>query len=284
MPASTLPAWHSGGVSSATTPPEHDEVPFHLQEMGQIPSTALYVTEPFRGLADAALLPIARPLLNRAPRGDGHGVLVLPGLLASDSSTRALRGFLKQRNYYVRGWRLGRNLGPSEAILDGLPQALRDLSERTAGPVSVIGWSLGGIYARTMALDHPDLVRQVITLGSPFGVAHGHKTRADRTFDRLRIVHARPKIQTDRSRLADALTVPSTALYSRLDGVVPWRACIGEETDLHQNVEVRCSHLGFGFDPATIWCVADRLAQDPDDWRRFRKPGGLAGRLYRQVG
>lgn len=263
--------------------PAPEEVPFHLRELGQIPSNALYVTEPFRGLLDAALLPIAGPLLRNAPAGDGHGVLVLPGLLASDRSTAPLRRFLRDRGYYVRGWRLGRNLGPSEAILEGIPQAARDLVDRTEGPVSVIGWSLGGIYARTLALEHPHLVRQVITLGSPFGVAHGHKTRADGAFERLRIIHARPRLAPDRARLADALTVPSTSLYSRLDGVVPWRACIAEDTDLHQNVEVRCSHLGFGFDPASIWCVADRLAQPADDWHRFEAPK-RARRLYRYIG
>jgi pimeloyl-ACP methyl ester carboxylesterase len=260
-----------------------EEVPFHLQGLGEIPSTALYVTEPFRGLADAALLPLARPLLRNAPKGDGHGVLVLPGLLASDRSTAPLRGFLREKGYYVRGWRLGRNLGPSEATLEGIPQAARDLVDRTDGPISVIGWSLGGIYARHLALNHPHLVRQVITLGSPFGVAHGHRTRADSAFERLRIIHARPRLAPDRTRLADALTVPSTSLYSRLDGVVPWRACIAEDTELHQNVEVRCSHLGFGFDPATIWCVADRLAQPADAWHRFEPPR-RARRLYRYVG
>jgi pimeloyl-ACP methyl ester carboxylesterase len=274
-------------VSSATndhgTGAAGDEVPFHLQGLGEIPSTALYVTEPFRGLADAALLPIAGPLLRTAPRGDGHGVLVLPGLLASDRSTAPLRSFLRGRGYYVRGWRLGRNLGPREAILEGIPRAARDLVDRTDGPVSVIGWSLGGIYARHLALQHPRLVRQVITLGSPFGVAHGHRTRADSAFERLRIIHARPRLAPDRTRLADALTVPSTSVYSRLDGVVPWRACIAEDTELHQNVEVRCSHLGFGFDPATIWCVADRLAQPVDDWHRFQPPR-RARMLYRYVG
>lgn len=260
-----------------------DEVPIHLREMGQIPSTRLYVTEPFRGLADAVLMPIARPLLKNAPRGDGHGVLVFPGLLASDRSTAPLRGYLRDRGYYVRGWRLGRNLGPSEDVLAGLPRALRDLTERTGGPITLIGWSLGGIYARHMALEHPDLVRQVITLGSPFGVAHGHRTRADQTFDRFRIIHARPRIAMDKSRLADELSVPSTALYSRMDGVVPWRACIGPETELHQNIEVRCSHLGFGFDPATLWCLADRLAQPADGWERFR-PGGRTRRLYKHIG
>lgn len=259
------------------------EVPFHLRGVGEIPSTPLYISEPFRGIADAALLPLATPLLRRAPRGDGHGVLVLPGLLATDGSTAALRRFLRGRGYYVRGWRLGRNLGPSEAIVEGLPQAARDLAERTAGPVSIIGWSLGGIYARHLGLKHPDMVRQVITLGSPFGVAHGHRTRADSTFERFRIIHARPQIAPDRSRLADALTVPSTSLFSKMDGVVPWRACLGEETEMHQNVEVRCSHLGFGFDPATIWCVADRLAQPADDWQRFAPPARLR-RLYKHIG
>lgn len=263
--------------------PDDEDVPFHLRELGQIPSNALYVTEPFRGIVDAALLPLARPLLRNAPSGDGHGVLVLPGLLASDRSTAPLRSFLRARGYYVRGWRLGRNLGPSEATLEGIPRAARDLVERTKGPVSVIGWSLGGIYARHLALKHPHLVRQVITLGSPFGVAHGHKTRADGAFERLRIIHARPRLAPDTSSLADDLTVPSTSLYSRMDGVVPWRACIAEDTELHQNVEVRCSHLGFGFDPATIWCVADRLAQPVDDWHRFEAPK-RARRLYRYIG
>ena len=260
-----------------------EEVPLYLQGMGEIPSTTLYVTEPFRGLADAVLLPIALPLLRSAPHGDGHGVLVLPGLLASDRSTAQLRRFLRGLGYYVRGWRLGRNLGPSEDVMAGLPQAVQDLAERTEGPVSLIGWSLGGIYARHLGLNHPSLVRQVITLGSPFGVAYGHKTRADGTFDRFRIIHARPTLGPDRSRLADELTVPSTALYSKMDGVVPWRACIGPDTELHQNVEVRCSHLGFGFDPATLWCVADRLAQPPDDWMRF-SPSGRTRRLYKHIG
>lgn len=271
------------GYEDDEDPLDAEEVPFHLREIGKIPSTALYISEPFRGIADVSLMQIARPLLKRAPNGDGHGVLVLPGLLASDRSTSPLRKFLREHNYYVRGWRLGRNIGPSEAIIAGLPQATSDLVERTGGPVSVIGWSLGGIYARHLALNHPDLVRQVITLGSPFGVAHGHRTRADSAFERLRIIHARPRIMPDRSRIADDLSVPSTALYSRMDGVVPWRACIGPDTELHQNVEVRCSHLGFGYDPASIWCVADRLAKPLDGWQRFTPPT-LARRLYRYIG
>ena len=134
------------------------------------PSAGLYLTEPARGLAGLAFLPLAAPWLATAPRGDGHGVLVAPGLLATDTSTALLRRFLRRLGYDVRGWDLGRNRGPTEAVLDGLPRALAALAGRTGGPVSVVGWSLGGIYARELARQHPGRVRQVITLGSPFAL------------------------------------------------------------------------------------------------------------------
>lgn len=254
------------------TEPVQDPVPEYLRAVGLRPGAALYLTEPARGMFDAAMLPLGAPWLARAPRGDGHGVLVLPGLLAADGSTRPLRMFLRRKGHYVRGWRLGRNYGPTESVLDGMPGGLRDLAERTEGPVSIIGWSLGGIYARHLARQHPGLVRQVITLGSPFGVAHGHRTRADATFERLGSLHARGGRVPPRRDLSAAVNVPSTSLYSKLDGVVGWRSCLGPTTPSHQNVEVRCSHLGFGFDPATMWVVADRLARPVTDWAPFEAP------------
>jgi hypothetical protein len=94
------------------------------------PPLLLYLTEPARSLAGLAALPLAAPWLAMAPRGDGHGVLVLPGLLASDFSTAPLRRFLGWLGYDVHGWELGRNRGPAEAVLDGLPQALAVLAAR----------------------------------------------------------------------------------------------------------------------------------------------------------
>ena len=91
------------------------------------------MTEPLRGLADLAALPLAAPWLAAAPRGDGHGVLVLPGLLASDTSTAVLRRFLGNLGYRVRGWDLGRNRGPTEAVLAGLPRAVLD---HVSGPAA----------------------------------------------------------------------------------------------------------------------------------------------------
>src|SRR6202022_2446708 len=134
------------------------------------PAAGLLLTEPIRGLADLAALMLAAPGLAAAPRADGHGVLIFPGLLASDMSTVPLRGFLRWLGYDVRGWDLGRNHGPTEAVLAGLPRALLDHAMRTGRPVSLIGWSLGGVYAREMARRHPRQVRQVITLGSPFAL------------------------------------------------------------------------------------------------------------------
>jgi len=236
------------------------------------PSSALLLTEPIRGLVDLAVLPLASPWLATAPRGDGHGVLVLPGLLASDTSTLPLRRFLRLLGYDVRGWGLGRNHGPTEEVLQQLPLALADLVERTGGAVSLVGWSLGGIFSREIARLHPGQVRQVITLGSPFAQGNRWGTHAEGPYRRLSRLHAAAGRIPSRLQVARPIRVPSTSVYSRQDGVVSWQACIEPETALHQNVEVRCSHLGFGVDPATLWLIADRLALPAGQHRPFRPP------------
>jgi len=241
---------------------------------GAGPSIPLYLTEPARGLADLAFLPLAAGWLASAPRGDGHGVLVLPGLLASDMSTTLLRRYASCLGYDVHGWQLGRNVGPTAHVLDELPRELASLAERTGGPVSVIGWSLGGIYARELARDHPERVRRVVTLGSPFALTDPRQSRADGAYRRHMAAHAHGRIPTW-DQLAQPITVPSTAIYSRRDGIVAWPTCIEPETALHENVEVRCSHLGFGVDPATLWVIADRLALPPGRQRPFRPPALL---------
>lgn len=243
-------------------------------EPARKPSVRLLLTEPARGLADLASLPLAAPWLTLAPRGDGHAVLVLPGLMATDSSTALLRGFLQRRlGYHVRGWQLGRNLGPTDEVLDLMPVMLAELAARL-GPVSLVGWSLGGIYARELARQHPGQVRRVITLGSPFALTDRTASHADRAYQRGSRRHAAGRVPT-REEMRRPIGVPSTAVYSRRDGVVPWHACIEPETDLHENVEVRCAHLGFGMDPATMWLIADRLALPAGQQTRFTPPTAL---------
>ncbi len=238
------------------------------------PSIGLLLTEPARGMVGFATMPLAASWLLSAPRGDGHGVLVVPGLLASDVSTSVLRRFARRLGYRAVGWNLGRNRGPTERVMSELPRELAALAERTGGPVSVIGWSLGGIYARELARRQPAQVRQVITLGSPFALTDARQSHADRAYRRRAHLHARQGVPTP-EQVAEPIGVPSTAVYSRYDGIVAWQACVGPETELHENVEVRCAHLGFGTDPATLWAVADRLAAPASGRERFRPPPAL---------
>src|ERR1700751_6094555 len=245
---------------------------------GGRPGAGLLLPEPVRGLAALTALLLTAPALLAAPRGDGHGVLVFPGLLAGDSSTLPLRAFLRWLGYQVRGWDLGRNRGPAEAVLDGLPRAVLDHAERTGRPVSMIGWSLGGIYAREMARRHPRQGRQVSTLGSPYALPDPRQPYAHGPSQRFSSWHSRDRKLPSRELRARPVNVPSTSVYSRWDGVVPWQACMEPETAMHQNVEVRCSHVGFGVDPATLWLIADRLAapdQGPGQRGPFRPPLAL---------
>jgi pimeloyl-ACP methyl ester carboxylesterase len=163
-------------------------------------------------------------------------------------------------------------------VLAGLPRAVLDHSERTGRPVSLIGWSLGGIYAREMARRHARKVHQVITLGSPYAMHDPRQTYAYGPYQQFSSRHALDRKLPSREQRARPVSVPSTSVYSRWDGVVPWQACVEPETALHQNVEVRCSHLGFGVDPATLWLIADRLAvpdQGPGQRVPFRPPLAL---------
>ncbi len=238
------------------------------------PAVTLMLTEPARSVLDLARLGLRAPWLARAPRGDGHPVLVLPGLLASDMSTAVLRRFLRGLGYQAQGWDLGRNVGPTAEVIAELPRALDAAARRAGRPVSVIGWSLGGIYARELGRRHPDQVRQVITLGSPFAMRDRRQSHARRTWDRHAHLHA-PAADIPAAELGAPIPVPSSAIYSRRDGIVDWRACIDAPGPRRQNIEVRCSHLGFGHDAATLWAIADRLALLEGTWVPFTPPRTL---------
>ena len=245
----------------------------------QRPGLRLFLTEPGRALGEYGAMLAGSPVLLAAPHGDGHAVLVLPGLLAEDASTLTLRTFLRTRGYDVHGWSLGRNVGPTPKVREGMTRLLHELSERRGAPVSIVGWSLGGIFARELARAHPALVRQVITLGSPFRLADPRDSRAHSAFQRYSRLHADPQTLPSRAALGKPILVPSTAIYSRLDGIVPWQACVEVPGPLSESVAVYSSHLGLGHNPAALWVVADRLAQRAGEWRPFRAPA-VARRLF----
>jgi pimeloyl-ACP methyl ester carboxylesterase len=238
------------------------------------PSLPLYLSEPARATADYGLYLATSPLLHALRPGDGHPVLVLPGLMTDDTSTRVLRRTLRGLGYRTHGWRLGRNIGPTRSAVTGMRDRLGSLADRYGRPVTLVGWSLGGIFARDLARRTPDAVRQVITLGSPFRMASTDQSRAHRTFQRYSHLHVEPLAlppEGDRGRLP----VPSTSVYSRYDGIVHWQACLQTPSPRAENVAVHASHLGLGHHPAVLYAVADRLAQQEGSWRPFRPPLAL---------
>lgn len=238
------------------------------------PPLPLYATEVGRGLAELGLFLGSFPLLPLLPAGDGHPVLVLPGLLADDVSTRPLRAVLRRLGYWVHGWRLGRNLGPTRECIVGMGARLHELRDRHQRLVSVIGWSLGGIFARELARAAPSSVRQVITLGSPIRMASTDQSRAHRAFQRFSHLHV-TGADLPPARAAAPLPVPATSIYSRLDGIVAWQACLDVPGPRSENIAVFASHMGIGHHPAAIYAVVDRLAQPEGTWSPFHPPRAL---------
>ena len=207
--------------------------------------------------AASSLVPI---LTSRIARGNGELVLVLPGFTADDGSTRSLRGVLDNHGYASRGWGLGRNEGLSPEVLARVCTRIDDMRRGSDQKISLVGWSLGGVAARLVARRRPHLIRQVITLASPF-----------RTFgDPART--GGPSMRP--------LTVPATSIYTRTDGVVRWTHCIDETgadaaNPRAENVEVRGTHLGMGVNPSVALVILDRLAQPEGGWTPFDRPVAL---------
>lgn len=247
----------------------------HWETLGP-PPLGLFALEQARALRELALTRERAALLRRVPRGDGHPVLVLPGLLAGDLTTSPLRRFLRALCYDARGWKLGVNRGPTATLRERLEARLLYLTERHGRSVSLVGWSLGGIYARELARAHPERVRLVVTLGSPFrDISATHAAR---------LVPIRPGGRSLRDAhdlrawLRRPLEVPTTSIYSRSDGIVAWRSCLEETGTARENVEVACSHTGMGFHPGALEVIADRLALREGGWRPWRARPVAGGR------
>ena len=185
-----------------------------------------------------------RFLSGNETKGDGHPVLVLPGFMSTDRSTKHLRKLLKKLNYEVYGWGLGRNFG-NETDINRLLELVDQIYHDHRKSISIIGWSLGGIFARQLAKARPHLVRQVITMGSPFtGITDNNHVTWIHKF----ITNGKGDKIIDPELLADIpkpAPVPTTAIYSKQDGIVPWQHCIEEEeSEIHQNIQVYSSHIG----------------------------------------
>ncbi|MBK1705667.1 alpha/beta fold hydrolase [Halochromatium glycolicum] len=238
-----------------------------LQEQLSAPfRLALEVRAPWEHGAGIA----TRPLLSLAPRGDGHPVLVLPLLLGSDLTMQPLRQVLRKQGYAATGWGLGVNLGPRSGTFDACLQRLRDLNLEHGRKVSLVGWSLGGLYARAMALKAPELVRQVISLGTPL---RGPVAPAELWRIVQRTSGQPMGLPEEIGPLDQSLPVPASALFSRSDGIVPWRHSLEPTGPQAENIEIISSHFGLGAHPLALYAIADRLAQPEDRWRPFDRTG-----------
>jgi triacylglycerol esterase/lipase EstA (alpha/beta hydrolase family) len=233
------------------------------------PSLGLLATEPLRAALDYCASRVAS--MPKA-RGDGHPVVVYPGLGGGAITTSHLRTFLKDCGWTVHDWEGGVNTGP-EGVFDewlaALDDRVRHLHALHGRKVSLIGWSLGGVYAREIAKRCPESVRQVITLGTPFG-ALGHANHAGAVFRILNRdrAHLAPDLE---SRIRECPPVPTTSIYSKSDGIVCWQGCVEKKGPASESVEVHASHLGMVTNPQVLRVVADRLAQPEGKWRPFRR-------------
>lgn len=225
----------------------------------------------------------AYPILSRAPKGDGHAIMVIPGLGVNDLTTKMMRLFFERLGYKVFGWGQGINSRYDEDVILELDRRLSDLFSRY-GKVSVIGQCFGGLYALKLAHAHPDMVRSVITLGT--------STSDPLNADRLRWLYKLLNGQDQLNEFDDnmsvlssdfpgALPIPTTSIYSKTDGVIDWKKSVFDEIGQSESIAIVTSHFGMGNNPLVLWVMADRLAQPEEAWEPFN-PAGWEHLFYKQ--
>ena len=235
------------------------------------PSRLLALAEG-RAVFELAAFYASRHLLRMLPKGDGHPVLVLPGFLASDSSTAPMRRLLDDLGYESHGWDLGRNVRVDLQRVHEMEALLLKIHKDSGRKVSIVGWSLGGVFARELAKLQPDAVRQVISLGSPIHDDRRH-TNASRLFEYLNGKEPEPVRHGHFTGLDQAPPVPTTSILTRTDGIVHWRGSVQHPQKGHgetENIEVRASQIGLGVNPSVMVALADRLGQPEGQWHAFK--------------
>ena len=245
-----------------------------LNEKVTPPSLVLTSLEGWRSFFSATHLASNRTFLKDLPQGDGHSVMVIPGFMAGDFTTIFIRYFLKHWGYAAKPWELGLNLG-----LNKRRETERRMSEQlekhflnSGRKVSLVGWSLGGVFARELARKHPEWVRSVISMGSPIG----HDPNGAITAGIYQLISGNsfydPEFM-ERVEIASQPVpkVPCTAIYSKSDGIVSWKIARELESNIAENIEVKSAHSGLGMNTSVMFAMADRLRQIEHEWEKFDK-------------
>lgn len=229
------------------------------QSRSKAPSRLLLALEPVRACMELALHILCRPAI---PSGSGP-VIVYPGLATNHLATTLLRFQLRAAGYTVYDWGRGINLGPQGEVTEwfaGLAADVERLAQEHGQPVSLIGWSLGGILAREVSRLVPASVRQVVTLGSPFS-ATPDETNAGLAYKLLNLGKEPTMPEGFMEGLAKPIPVPSTSIFSRTDGVVPWARCKEKQGPKTRNIELPyVSHFGLVCNPCAIGAIGQALA------------------------
>lgn len=214
-----------------------------------------------RAPLDWATILFRAPQLLNAPRGDGRPILLLPGYATDEASMRPLGRYLEYLGYEVYDWGLGRNSGDVDHYIDEVGERVRDLHTMLdAEPITLIGWSLGGVIAREVARLHEPYVREVITLGTP--IIGGPKyTAAAKRFSKYAGLDLDDFEKHVHERNSIGIRQPVTSIYSKLDGIVGWQASVDIYNEQARNIEVYSSHFGIGASGKVWRLIADILAE-----------------------
>ncbi|PLW67234.1 alpha/beta hydrolase [Pseudohalioglobus lutimaris] len=233
----------------------------------------------FRAIAELGSFFLTRKYLQRAlPKGDGHPLVIIPGFMIGDAFTRSLRRLLRTLGYDSHPWDQGVNQGLRDETCHNIERRIAQIHRESGRKVSLIGHSLGGVYVRAIAHRQPQHVRQIITLGSPFNASFDQQATDSkggalaRAYEQLN-----PGVENDALPRSNLMSfppqLPSTSVYSEGDGIVGWQHCMDIADGLTENVRIPGSHTGMAHNPLVAYVIADRLAQNENEWRPFDPRG-----------
>ena len=227
-----------------------------------------------RAIFEFGAFNLLKSQMKNLPRGDGHPVLFLPGFMASDHSTRPMRRLFDELGYQTHGWGLGRNVKFNEQRELAMRDLITGIAEQSGQKISIVGWSLGGVFARELAKMHPECTRMVISLGSPISSDRNHSS-ARHLFEAINGKTTAPEAEGRYADLDSAPPVPTTSIFTKTDGIVAWQGSVqkaGQNAEV-ENIIVPASHVGLGVNPLVMVAIADRLAQTEGTWSPFDRSG-----------